>query len=251
MSKQTRDLIIIVIFLLSIVFLLLGAAEAGMLLSNNAGRCELKFPKWFGCAIANHENLAGGLIGAFGTVVAGVIAWIAVQRQILAGREIANQENLLSLTAIREDMRSLCELLNEFWRAIDYLLSDDLSGSEINTRCRFVVSTLEAYRTISLDSLKTCLTAAPIDKRRHFSFAFQHLSSLDHSIRQVIENELSEQDTMREIRSIWIHLSNLHITLERCDESLALIFKDRARASIELRTPATLIKPFVDEYVRR
>jgi len=47
---------------------------------NLPSRCLLQFPKWFGCALANHENLAGGLIGASGTIFAGWIAWRAAMR---------------------------------------------------------------------------------------------------------------------------------------------------------------------------
>jgi hypothetical protein len=47
-----------------------------------ATRCALQFPKWIGCVLASHENLAGGLIGAGGTLLAGWIAWMAVHKEL-------------------------------------------------------------------------------------------------------------------------------------------------------------------------
>lgn len=57
-----------------------------MLTIDTARRCPLQFPKWFGCALANHEGLAGGLIGAGGALFAGWLAWNAALRQIAAGQ---------------------------------------------------------------------------------------------------------------------------------------------------------------------
>jgi hypothetical protein len=58
-------------------------------------RCALQFPKWVGCVLASHENLAGGLIGAGGTVLAGWIAWIAVHKELTFTAESAATERRL------------------------------------------------------------------------------------------------------------------------------------------------------------
>ena len=63
------------------IFLALALAQAG-----SGSSCHWAFPKWFGCVMAVHENLAGGLIGAAGALVAAWIAWTAVQEQINAER---------------------------------------------------------------------------------------------------------------------------------------------------------------------
>jgi hypothetical protein len=60
----------------------------------NAGRCfasiaKSQFPKWVGCAMAAHENLAGGLIGSAGALLAAWIAWHAVMAQMESDRRLA------------------------------------------------------------------------------------------------------------------------------------------------------------------
>jgi hypothetical protein len=67
------------------IFLILFGAELGMLTGGGGElprHCELKLPKWFGCALANHEGLAGGLIGASGALYAAWWAADAVWKQV-------------------------------------------------------------------------------------------------------------------------------------------------------------------------
>jgi hypothetical protein len=80
-KKQTMKwkLVLAIVALAVVVYAVLGVAEMG---STRDNLCQLKIPKWFGCVIAKHESLAGGLIGAIGTILAALIAWTAVERQI-------------------------------------------------------------------------------------------------------------------------------------------------------------------------
>jgi hypothetical protein len=76
-----RQAVLLAAILLAIVFLVLATADAGMATAG-VERCPLKFPKWFGCVLATHENLSGGLIGAAGALFAAWLAWQAIMKQI-------------------------------------------------------------------------------------------------------------------------------------------------------------------------
>ena len=64
-----------------VVYAVLAAADLGME-SVTQSSCAAKFPKWLGCVLANHENLAGGLIGGSGALFGAWLAWSAVREQI-------------------------------------------------------------------------------------------------------------------------------------------------------------------------
>ena len=52
----------------------LAAADAWMIIKDDAERCGAQFPKWLGCLVANHESLSGSLITAGGALFAGMNA---------------------------------------------------------------------------------------------------------------------------------------------------------------------------------
>jgi hypothetical protein len=71
-----------------IVALLLGlAAYAVMALANlwpYDRQCDWQLPKALSCLLGARENLAGGVIGAAGALMAAWLAWVAIQKQIAA-----------------------------------------------------------------------------------------------------------------------------------------------------------------------
>jgi hypothetical protein len=76
--------LIIAASLAVIVVGLLGFAHA---YSNTPNRCfdgflSAQWPKWMGCAMAAHENLAGGLIGLGGALFAAWLAYSGAQDQL-------------------------------------------------------------------------------------------------------------------------------------------------------------------------
>jgi hypothetical protein len=70
------------------VALLLGlAAYAVMALANLwplYRKCDWQFLTIFSCLLGARENLAGGVIGAAGALMAAWLAWVAIQKQIAA-----------------------------------------------------------------------------------------------------------------------------------------------------------------------
>lgn len=84
-----------------------------------SGYCDFKFPKWFGCVVASHENLAGGLIGAAGTLFAGWLAWTAVQTQIADARERAEADRKEVERLLQFDVDNIAEALGAMWLVLE------------------------------------------------------------------------------------------------------------------------------------
>ena len=85
-ARWRQQIFFSVFVFLAILFLVLAGVDAGA-----AEKCAPKFPKWFGCVIASHESLSGGLIGAGGALLAAWLAWHAIMAQINSDRAIARK----------------------------------------------------------------------------------------------------------------------------------------------------------------
>jgi hypothetical protein len=109
---------VLAIILFSTIVLVLGLAQSASTGDKLCvpGLTELKlpmnFPRWLGCAMATHENLAGGLIGAAGALFAAWLAWQAVMRQINA---VADQ----AYEALRVELGPVVNMVNLYWRVVD------------------------------------------------------------------------------------------------------------------------------------
>jgi hypothetical protein len=84
LTRLQQGLILALVIFVTIVATL-ALAQVGVQLDTR--RCapniwQVQIPKWLGCAMAEHENLAGGLIAAGGALFAGWLAWSAVREQI-------------------------------------------------------------------------------------------------------------------------------------------------------------------------
>lgn len=112
--------IIAALALIILVFGILAGAELAMN-PTSTGYCELKFPKWFGCVIANHENLAGGLIGAAGTLFAGWLAWTAVQTQMADARDRAEADRKEVEGLLEVDVENIAEVLGALWKVLEFV----------------------------------------------------------------------------------------------------------------------------------
>ncbi len=45
-------------------------------------RCTRAFPRWIGCVVSRHENLAGGLVAAAGMIFAAWLVWTGIRDQL-------------------------------------------------------------------------------------------------------------------------------------------------------------------------
>ena len=223
------------------VFFVLAAAQAG----SPTPSCGWRFPRWFGCVLATHENLAAGLIATAGALFAGWLAYSAVQEQIRLSRSV----DLAALEAVRLQVRELFELLNQAWRAIDSALMPGLGAKRKKSkfvRALVVLGTLPQSTVIDTIDFKQL---NPIDQFRFGSvlaalrWFYRALEELNKSIEE------SEREDIKRIKlaTLRTHLSHLEKFLQAFDPSLAAIFKGRTLAKVDHRSMAEHIRPFVDE----
>src|SRR5258708_30830297 len=90
---------------------------------NSDARCfetvrSAQFPKWVGCTMAAHENLAGGLIGFAGAIFAAWLAYSGAQDQLRnTNEQLRATERLRAEERISEaarDIRTLNAARNYF-----------------------------------------------------------------------------------------------------------------------------------------
>lgn len=68
-----------------------GVAAASAEAKASAKYCKLQFPKWFGCAMAAHENLAGGLIAGVMALMSAWWAGAVIREQIRVEVDARNE----------------------------------------------------------------------------------------------------------------------------------------------------------------
>jgi hypothetical protein len=102
-----------------LVFLVLALVQAG-----SGSSCRWAFPKWFGCVLAAHESLAGGLIGLAGVLLGAWVAWSAVQQQISADRERAIADREEAERLLSQDLTEYAEGMAIAWFLLEALEKD-------------------------------------------------------------------------------------------------------------------------------
>ena len=120
LHNRTTQLVALLFGLPFFVFLPLALAQAG-----SGSSCHWAFPKWFGCVLAAHESLAGGLIGLAGVLVAAWMAWHAVQQQINSDRERALADRAEAERLLSEELPEYAEGMAAAWRLLVALPEDD------------------------------------------------------------------------------------------------------------------------------
>jgi hypothetical protein len=165
------------ILLLTLVFAILAGAEIAMIPTSN-GYCDLKFPKWLGCVVANHENLAGGLIGAAGTLFAGWLAWTAVQTQMSDARERAQADRSEVEELLSFDVDNIAEALGAIWKVLDAI--DDEQTLETNETRLLAVKTGLSFVTENswIETAKSKIEVLGWNRRRLYSGLLNSLIEL-------------------------------------------------------------------------
>jgi hypothetical protein len=100
----------VALFVLFVIALLAGIV--GVLLWAQLGTTEttkscaaIPLHLWIGCAMAAHENLAGGLIGAAGALIAGLLAWRGLRDQIDAAEANVAAQRWMGVQMERQMLR--------------------------------------------------------------------------------------------------------------------------------------------------
>jgi hypothetical protein len=163
----------IVFGLLLFVFVVLALAQAG-----SGASCQWKFPKWLGCVLSAHENLAGGLIAASGALIAAWIAWAAVQQQINADRERMMADRVEAERLLADEMIDYAEGMAAAWRLLDNL--SEQTDPETTRRFRDATAYMaeQLSRTEHIASYRAMVGTLGWDRRRKYTALINGLEQL-------------------------------------------------------------------------
>ncbi|OKO83745.1 hypothetical protein [Bradyrhizobium sp. NAS96.2] len=179
--------------------LLIGAIVGVLFIADNwssahTDKCALQLPlKWLGCAMAAHENLAGGLIAAAGALYAAWWAAGAVWQQI---------EDARAQIALAEQQREVVET-DSFMRVISYytrlLRSFEAAGGHEDIK---YVNGLDAlYKS---GNLVPFFGSLPDDHRSLVRDVWERLSNLNYALveaRKVGQGGTGDLKTRNEINT--------------------------------------------------
>jgi hypothetical protein len=210
--------------------------------------CSWQFPKIIACALAAHENLAGGLIGASGTIFAGWLAWSAIQEQIALERSLATWREDESKHAVVSDLRAALEQINQLWRAVDLALQPDQppeQREDLVGRTVVVAGTLPQASFV--DSFVERLKDLGPLTRARLAPALGEMSWLLQRTEALTRTPQDQQADFLASKVLRVHLSRLHHRLTAFDENLASIFDGRTKEPLDNRSLAEHIRPFIDQ----
>jgi hypothetical protein len=198
MLRTRKNQFIFLIFtLLIFVFLFLAAAQAG-----GANSCHWAFPKWFGCVMATHENLSGGLIAASGALIAAWLAWNAVQDQINAERDRAMADRNEVEHLLAEDLPEYAEAMAAAWRLLEDLSHHSNPDKDRVQRVReatgFMASRLSRPEHIA--SYRAMVDVLGWDRRRRYTALSNGLEELRAFSDQNLEWE--NEEALMKIRNL-------------------------------------------------
>jgi hypothetical protein len=91
--------------------------------------CKPAIPMVIGCALGSYESLAGGMIASAAALIAGWLAWSAVQVQIEAEEKRAIADRVEVEKVLAQDVDTFAEALSSIWKILEGL---DQEGAKID-----------------------------------------------------------------------------------------------------------------------
>jgi hypothetical protein len=217
-------------------------------------RCALD-AVWLGCAMAAHENLAGGLIGAAGTVFAGWVAWVAIERQIAIAERLGLREETEAEAALQEILRERFNVINEIWQGIDWALQE-ADEEERERKASLAIGMLFYALPNEADAELVERMGLKLPPRRA-----ARLNNISATWRrhQLIEKQEAEGDRghglhwrARRARTMFSHMERY---AREYDSQLTAIFNDRIKAPVDHSQPAEDVRTsreiMIQEYTAR
>src|SRR5262249_5915090 len=147
LQNRTRQLVVLLLGLPLFVFSVLALAQAG-----SGSSCQWKFPKWFACVLATHENLAGALIGAGVVLVGAWTAWRAVQEQISSDHERALADREEAERLLAEDLTEYADGMAVAWILLEALEKD---ADQVRPQAAFDATAFMAERLSRPEAIAT------------------------------------------------------------------------------------------------
>jgi hypothetical protein len=168
---------------------LLAFAHAQAHLSNGArcfvGFAHAQWPKWFGCAMAAHENLAGGLIGFAGVIFAAWLAYSGAQDQLAQVRKTAEEATRLNAQERSQEAASEVQTLRlaeDYLRNFASKFTDE--GHPYYHNANFVRTLCDLHETARL-YLSQSAANAPRGFGRRITTVMWRLEKLAERIREL------------------------------------------------------------------
>jgi hypothetical protein len=138
--------------------------------------CKPAFPMVIGCALTSYESLAAGMIAAAAALIAGWLAWSAVQIQIEAEEKRAVADRVEVEEILKQDIDTFADGLAAIWRILDSL---DREGAEVRTKLEGVIYGLEVIGKENwLSTSRRMVRALGWERRRRYEQLFDGLERL-------------------------------------------------------------------------
>jgi hypothetical protein len=139
--------------------------------------CKPAFPMVIGCALGSYESLAAGIIASAAALLAGWLAWSAVQAQIEAEAKRAVADRVEVEEILKQDIDIFADGLAAIWRILDGL---DEEGAEVDrTKLEGVIYGIEVIAKENwLSSSRRMVTVLGWERRRTYEQLFDGLEGL-------------------------------------------------------------------------
>jgi hypothetical protein len=231
--------IVLVIILLSTIVLLLDLAQSASIGDKlcTPALTELKlpkdFPRWLGCAVAMHESLAGGLIGAAGALFAAWLAWQAIMRQI-------SHETDQAYEAMQVELEPVVDVLNLYWRVVDASIKhEEWRENGFDLMRSLYPCPSDLHRAVNED-LATRLNPA---QHRNFKKLMESLSW----VAEKIERSHPDNDPLW-FQTVRTRLSRFRVFLREFDSAAARKFRWRKKSRLDHRSVAEHLETLVANF---
>jgi hypothetical protein len=145
-----------------------------------------------GCAIANYESLAGGMVAASAALVAGWLAWSAVQVQIATEEKRASAERVEVETVLQNDLDYLAEGLSSIWKIL-LAISASPRPVDIDEALEGVIFGIrQIVKRDWLNTSRKMVTALGWERRRYYEELFASIERLQQEFHNIDNFDVDE-----------------------------------------------------------
>ena len=183
---------------------------------------------------ADWLGFLGSVLAGAMTLIGAVIAWFAVQRTIVAQRQLATEERDDLLVAINEELADIFHMINTVWRSVERALTPDPNEKIRNRRFG---NAKETFRMIPplprIDRIWQSSEGLQPTVRQRLGSVLQCMRFLAHSASRIFEGADENMDRADWERQNFEYFcqnaSYLLEALQAFDKSLANIFDGRVK----------------------
>ena len=209
----------------------LGLSETASEITK-AKACPLAV-NWIGCALSNHDSLAGGLVGGGFTLLAAAIAYRAVHDQINAERDLREKDRIDAERYLVTKLSEDAEELGVIWRILDDLNKKEktLSSDRVAGAARWIISNI-ANKDLT-NMYRQMVSTFVWEKRMAFSHLIDGLESL---------NEVAQENDDEYCSELLYLIRNVTREFENCIPQSEKHFEGLWRRTPKAMERADLIK---------